>query len=223
MPRTRCRGLRISEHPPRRCGELVVGQPVLGRRLSGRPERLPATDPRRECSRHQAMTRSRTSTSPYRQPATCRASRSPRHTPSCAKAAPGCTPLKGPTITLALVTSPQTPAPQNSDGSLTPLMNRSLTYVLTWDGCRARSVRPAGASNRRPTSASTCTTVNYVDANTGQTRVTAARRLIARAVRRCQLGRYEAPATAKASCSASRHGCIGGNPAANQRALPSTE
>src|SRR5438105_3926697 len=38
-----------------------------------------------------------------------------------------------------------------------------------------------------------------------------------------QAGRYESAATAKASCSASRHGRSGGSPAESQRPLPSTE
>jgi len=76
---------------------------------------------------------------------------------------PGGTPTKGPTITLALVTSPQT-GQQNADGSLTPLMNRSLTYVLTWDGLPCGA--PAGPASYDPTRL--CTYGTFVDANTGQ-------------------------------------------------------
>ena len=80
---------------------------------------------------------------------------------------PGGTPTKGPTITLALVTSPQT-GHQNADGSLTPLMNRSLTYVLTWDDVQCPlSAGPAGASHDT-TPRYGCTAGNFVDANTGQ-------------------------------------------------------
>jgi len=79
----------------------------------------------------------------------------------------GCTQTKGPTITLALVTSPQT-GQQNADGSLTPLMNRSLTYVLTWDDVQCPlSAGPAGASHDT-TPRYGCTARNFVDANTRQ-------------------------------------------------------
>ncbi|HEY8728107.1 MAG TPA: hypothetical protein VIL94_00885, partial [Acidothermaceae bacterium] len=84
----------------------------------------------------------------------------------CAQGSPGCTPLKGPTITLALVTTPNA-GNANSDGSIAPLLNHSLTYVLTWDDVECPVGGPAGAS-LNPTPQSGCTAVNYVDANTGQ-------------------------------------------------------
>ena len=84
----------------------------------------------------------------------------------CAQGEPGCTRDKGPTITLALVTTPNA-GQANSDGSITPTMNHSLAYVLTWDGVGCPMGGPAGASFN-PTPQSGCTAVNYVDANTGQ-------------------------------------------------------
>jgi len=82
---------------------------------------------------------------------------------ACTQADADCARAKGPTITLALVTSPQA-GQQNADGSLTPLMNRSLTYVLTWDGLQCPA--PAGPASYDPTRL--CTYGTFVDANTGR-------------------------------------------------------
>jgi hypothetical protein len=84
----------------------------------------------------------------------------------CAQGEPGCTRDKGPTITLALVTTPNT-GQANSDGSITPTMSRSLAYVLTWNDVGCPMGGPAGASHDT-TPRYGCTAVNYVDANTGQ-------------------------------------------------------
>jgi hypothetical protein len=70
-----------------------------------------------------------------------------------------------PTIQLAAVTDPD--AGQASvGGSITPVMDHTLVYVLTWTNLPCL---PAGAPVGATPTPTTCTLVDFVDANTGKT------------------------------------------------------
>lgn len=70
-----------------------------------------------------------------------------------------------PTIQLAVATDPN--AGQDSvGGSLTPVMDHTLAYVLTWTNVPCA---PAGARVGATPTPTTCTLVDFVDANTGKT------------------------------------------------------
>lgn len=86
---------------------------------------------------------------------------------TCTTGASVCLPGAGPTITLALATSSAAGTAQ-SDGSITPLMNNALVYVLTWtnEPCipKGGPPRPSGAASPTP---QPCTLLAFVDANSG--------------------------------------------------------
>ena len=73
-----------------------------------------------------------------------------------------------PTITLARATSPHAGASRR-DGSIKPLMNAALVYVLHWTGLRCMPVGPVPAPDTTPTQRipSPCDALRFVDANTG--------------------------------------------------------
>lgn len=70
-----------------------------------------------------------------------------------------------PTIQLAVVTDPNS-GQAAAGGSLTPVMDHTLAYVLTWTNVPCA---PAGAPVGATPTPTTCTLVDFVDANTGKT------------------------------------------------------
>jgi hypothetical protein len=70
-----------------------------------------------------------------------------------------------PTIQLAVVTDPNS-GQLSAGGSLTPVMDHTLAYVLTWTNLPCA---PAGAVVGATPTLTTCTQVDFVDANTGKT------------------------------------------------------
>lgn len=78
-----------------------------------------------------------------------------------------CPPGLSPSVTLALATSPQA-GHARPDGSIRPLMSRTLVYVLTFSGVPCAPV--GGPPNGRITTpkAYTCTVIDFVDATSGK-------------------------------------------------------
>jgi hypothetical protein len=70
-----------------------------------------------------------------------------------------------PTIQLAVVTDPNA-GQALADGSITPVMDHTLAYVLTWTNVPCA---PAGAAVGATPTPTTCTLLDFVDANTGKT------------------------------------------------------
>jgi hypothetical protein len=77
----------------------------------------------------------------------------------------GCDTGSAPTIQLAVVTDPNS-GQVSVGGSLTPVMDHTLAYVLTWTNLPCV---PAGAPVGVTPTQTTCTLVDFVDANTGKT------------------------------------------------------
>ena len=95
-----------------------------------------------------------------------KASWSDAYTKGCSSGDAICSTSSGPTISLALATSPQA-GQANTDGSINPLMNKTLVYVITWTGVTC--VR-AGGPPEPPGAAvaiDSCTLLNFIDANSG--------------------------------------------------------
>jgi hypothetical protein len=88
----------------------------------------------------------------------------------CMSGAAVCDTSSAPTITLALATIADA-GTQNPDGTLTPLVNNALVYVITWDRVSCAPVGGIAKSSAPAThiaTTMTCRLVNFVDATTGK-------------------------------------------------------
>ncbi len=74
----------------------------------------------------------------------------------------------GPTISLAVVTTPSA-GTAGPSGTVVPLIDNELVYVMTWTDYQcvpAGPVRPSGSGSEKP---QTCTVLNFISAATGKT------------------------------------------------------
>lgn len=74
-----------------------------------------------------------------------------------------------PTVTLARATSPQA-GTARPDGSIDPLMDATLVYVLHWTGMMCLPVGPLHyppTATGTPATPAPCDALSFVDANTG--------------------------------------------------------
>jgi hypothetical protein len=91
------------------------------------------------------------------------------YTTNCATGDAICDPTQSPTIYLATATTPSAGDTQ-PDGSIKPLLQDTLVYVIQWTDVPCTPVGPAapeGAAASTPTTYS-CTILNLVDAETGK-------------------------------------------------------
>jgi hypothetical protein len=85
---------------------------------------------------------------------------------SCATSATGCDQGGPITISLAAATEKQA-GQENPDGSIHPVMDNTLVYVISQSGNSCRPVGPAGKTTTSPVTYA-CTSLNFVDAQTGK-------------------------------------------------------
>jgi hypothetical protein len=78
-----------------------------------------------------------------------------------------CDPHSTGTVTLAQATTSRTGYP-NADGSVRPLVNGSLVYVIRFNGVTCVPTGPnSGSTASRTPGAKVCTVINLIDARTG--------------------------------------------------------
>jgi hypothetical protein len=91
------------------------------------------------------------------------------YTVNCGSGEAVCDLSKGPTIVFAEATVTGAGQAQ-PDGSLEPLVNDALVYVLRWTNVACSPVGPAPSpgSTAAPRPAAACTLINLIDAGTGK-------------------------------------------------------